>query len=87
MIILLYLCYQNAQFVAEENIIKEASAANARIQAEELKNSCESDLNSALPEYYASIAALDSLDKRDIYVSKYLVNTTDFIHIESICRK
>ncbi|CEM19434.1 unnamed protein product [Vitrella brassicaformis CCMP3155] len=57
---------QLAQEAAEACKVDEIEASKASQEAQEIKDDCQRDLDEALPEYYAAIKALDSLDKKDI---------------------
>lgn len=46
--------------------IEETKAQGASAEANGIKESVQKDLDEALPEYYAAIKALDSLNKQDI---------------------
>ena len=46
--------------------VEEQKAQSASAEANGIKTSVQKDLDEALPEYYAAIKALDSLNKQDI---------------------
>ena len=55
-----------AAVVQAQTAVEEQKATAASAEANGIKDSVQKDLDEALPEYYAAIKALDSLNKQDI---------------------
>jgi len=65
----------------------EAETAVVARSVEEIKNSCQRDLDEALPAYYAAVKALKSLDKKQIQEVKSFTSPPRLVSfvLEAVC--
>eukprot|EP00752_Nemacystus_decipiens_P017827 g15983.t1 len=78
------LAADEQQAIVEKDV-EEANKVAANVQV--IKDDCQKDLDEAMPAYYASIKALDSLDKKSIQEMKSFTNPPQMVAytMESVC--
>eukprot|EP00439_Symbiodinium_sp_Y106_P064710 s2832_g10.t1 len=76
---------QADQAIAKEKseacAVDEKAASEAAAEANGIKADCQKDLDEALPEYYAAIKSLDSLDKKDIQEVKSFAKPPPLVEV------
>jgi dynein heavy chain len=66
--------------VQAASVSEDVAVADAKSQSVQvIKDDCQADLDEAMPAYYASIKALDSLDKKDIQEMKSFANPPQMV--------
>ena len=62
-------------------------ARTAREEVQAIKDECQSELNQAMPAYYAAVKALETLDKKSITEVKSYVNPPEMVDVtmQAVC--